>query len=99
MQKKPLLTDHTCKEITDLILSYLNDQMSANTKRKFQRHLKLCPDCVNFLNTYRTTMSQTQQVSVASMPAKVQANLLAYLQQKLRKLAALALFLVNQIVT
>jgi hypothetical protein len=31
----------------------VNDTLSPAVKRDFQRHLRICPDCVNFLNTYR----------------------------------------------
>src|SRR5262245_36699050 len=48
-----LLTNKTCKEITDLLFGYLDNTLSRSVMRDFQRHLRVCPDCVSFLNTYK----------------------------------------------
>lgn len=57
--------------MTDLILNYLLDPLSPTLKDEFERHLKICPACVNFLTTYPRTMSQTKSFSAATIPAKV----------------------------
>jgi hypothetical protein len=43
-----VLTNKTCKQITDLILDYLNDRLRPAVKRDFAQHLSVCPDCVPF---------------------------------------------------
>ena len=82
-----VLTDKTCKEITDLIFGYLNDQLSPRVKRDFQRHLRICPDCVNFLNTYQKTASVTRSIRPEEIPSKVRSNILDFLRARLRKSA------------
>jgi len=62
------LTNKTCKQMTDLVLDYLNDKLAPTTKRDFQRHLRICPDCVNFLNSYKKTVAVTG--SVARFPKR-----------------------------
>jgi hypothetical protein len=79
------LTDQTCKEITDLLYGYLNDQLSPKIKRDFQRHLRICPDCVNFLNTYKKTTSVTRSIRPEELPAKVRSNIMDFLRARLSR--------------
>jgi len=80
-----LLTNKTCKEITDLIFGYLNDTLSPSVKRDFERHLRICPDCVNFLNTYRKTAATSASLRPEAMPVKVRENILEFLRSRIRK--------------
>lgn len=50
-----------CKDITDLILDYLTEQLDPKTVRAYEKHLRICPDCVAFLRTYKKTMELTRQ--------------------------------------
>jgi hypothetical protein len=79
------LTSKSCKQIADLVLDYLNDNLMPNVKRDFQRHLRICPDCVHFLNTYKKTVSATRTVRPAEIPAKVKNNILDFLRKRTRK--------------
>ena len=80
-----LFTNRTCKEITALIYGYLNDTLSPSVKRDFKRHLRLCPDCVSFLKTYKKTMVASQSLRPAEMPANVRDNILDFLRNRIRK--------------
>lgn len=79
------MTSKSCKQIADLVLDYLNDNLMPNVKRDFQRHLRICPDCVHFLNTYKKTVSATRTVRPAEIPAKVKNNILDFLRKRTRK--------------
>jgi Putative zinc-finger len=81
------LTNRTCKEITDLIVGYLNNTLSRSVKRDFQRHLRVCPDCVNFLNTYKKTVATSRSLRPDEMPANVRDNILDFLRKRIRKSA------------
>lgn len=78
-------TNKTCKEISDLILGYLNDTLSRTVKRDFVRHLRICPDCVNFLNTYKKTAATAASLRPEAIPAKVRDNILEFLRSRIRK--------------
>jgi anti-sigma factor RsiW len=80
-----VLTNKTCKEITDLIIGYLDNTLSLTVKRDFERHLRICPDCVSFLNTYRKTAAASASLRPEAMPAKVRENILEFLRSRLRK--------------
>lgn len=79
------LTNRTCKEITGLIFGYLNDTLSRSVKRDFQRHLRVCPDCVNFLNTYKKTVATSRSLRSEEIPANVRDNILDFLRKRIRK--------------
>jgi anti-sigma factor RsiW len=50
----------SCKEVTDLIMEYLNGSMSPDVALAFEAHLADCPDCIAFLNTYKKTVELTR---------------------------------------
>ena len=85
------LTDKTCKQITDLVFGYLNDQLNPKMRRDFERHLDLCPDCVSFLKTYKKTIQASGTVSPAIIPAKVRNSILTFLRKQMRRVGAIIL--------
>lgn len=89
--------DDSCKKMTDLILNYVTDRLHPNLRDEFERHLKICPDCVNFLHTYRKTVSKTQSLRAADIPANVRENVLAFLRRRTQRLAAFFFYLIAQI--
>jgi Putative zinc-finger len=80
-----LSTNKTCKQMTDLIFDYLNDKLSPTVKRNFQQHLKICPDCVNFLSTYKKTVSVSRSIRSEEIPTRVRNNILNFLRLRTRK--------------
>jgi len=82
-----VVTERTCKEVTALILDYLNDVLNPSVKRDFKRHLRICPDCVNFLNTYKKATSVTRTIGPEEIPPKIRENILDFLRQRMRKSA------------
>jgi anti-sigma factor RsiW len=52
--------DTTCKDEIALIADYLSSSLSAGTTTVFEQHLKGCPDCVAFLQTYKKTIEVTR---------------------------------------
>jgi anti-sigma factor RsiW len=43
----------TCQELVEFLLSYLDGELSAGERNRFERHLEECPDCVAYLATYQ----------------------------------------------
>lgn len=80
-KKAPI--EKSCKEITDLVLDYLNDKLNPKIKREFVRHLRLCPDCVSFLNTYKKMVVTTGAINSEEIPADVRKNILNFLRKRI----------------
>lgn len=76
-------TGKSCKQITGLIYDYLNESLSPKRRRDFQQHLRICPDCISFLNSYRKTVSLTGTVRAEEIPAKVQERILDFLRKRM----------------
>jgi Putative zinc-finger len=81
------LTNRTCKEITDLIFGYLTNTLSRSVTQDFQRHLRVCPDCVNFLNTYKKTLTTSRSLRPEEIPTNVRDNIVDFLRKRIRKSA------------
>ncbi len=89
-------TDPTCRQATELIADYLSDRLDPVVKRKFERHLSICPDCVNFLNTYKKTVAAAGSLRVRALPVGLRNNVLSFLRKKMRPLGAVLLILAHQ---
>jgi anti-sigma factor RsiW len=46
----------TCRELADFIADYLAGEIPSETRRQFDHHLSLCPNCVNYLTQYKATV-------------------------------------------
>jgi len=89
-------TGKTCKQMSALILNYVTDRLSPRLTREFEQHLRICPDCVNFLNTYKKTVSVAGSISYSAIPTKVRNNVLAFLRKKMQRILACLFCLASQ---
>ena len=55
-----LKRDITCRDANDLLLDFINGELDPETNLEFEKHLKICPDCAAFLNTYKKTIELTR---------------------------------------
>ena len=46
----------TCREFDEFVMDYLGDELPAETRMEFDRHMSLCPPCVAFLQDYQKTI-------------------------------------------
>jgi anti-sigma factor RsiW len=51
--RKPYIT---CREVLDFIMAYLDGELTPDQKHEFERHLGVCPSCVNYLDSYKATI-------------------------------------------
>jgi len=45
-----------CSELIDFIADYLTGELPSDARFEFERHLKVCPPCVDYLQTYGDTI-------------------------------------------
>ena len=50
----------TCREFSEFVLAYLDGDLAASQHAVFERHLSLCPDCDNYMRTYKTSIDVTK---------------------------------------
>ncbi|HMP57969.1 MAG TPA: zf-HC2 domain-containing protein [Gemmatales bacterium] len=59
----------TCREITDFLCDYLDQSLPTDLRSRFEAHLADCPDCVNYLDSYATTLCLCRSAwSAADVP-------------------------------
>lgn len=42
----------TCREFIEFLMAYLGDELPPEQHAAFEDHLKICPNCVDYLQTY-----------------------------------------------
>jgi anti-sigma factor RsiW len=46
----------TCRELIEFLMDYLDDALGADERESFAAHLAVCPDCVRYVDDYRSTV-------------------------------------------
>jgi anti-sigma factor RsiW len=47
----------TCRELIAFLMAYLDGELPAASRVRFDEHLAVCPACVAYLKTYRQTIA------------------------------------------
>jgi anti-sigma factor RsiW len=64
----------TCRELIEFLDRYVEGELPALEVAEFDRHLAVCPDCVDYLHGYRETVRlageawRDEDVSLESVP-------------------------------
>jgi anti-sigma factor RsiW len=48
-----------CQQVVELVTDYLDGALSRSDRRRFERHLKGCPNCSRYLEQMRATIAAT----------------------------------------
>lgn len=54
MSSRPYIT---CRELIDFLHLYVSAELPHDQVVEFERHLSVCPSCVNYLRTYRASIA------------------------------------------
>lgn len=70
-----------CQElITNFLTGYLEGSLAADARADFEHHLDVCPSCVAYLQSYRTTIAATAaagRVAADDVPEELVQAILA----------------------
>ncbi len=50
-----------CSELAQFLDDYLDGKLEGETLEKFEAHLKLCPPCVQYIESYKSTIHMTHK--------------------------------------
>lgn len=75
----------TCKETIEILMDYLEATLSSEVNRELEEHLRGCPPCQAYLNTYRKTAELAGKVGRQEMPDEMKAHLREFLLAQLAK--------------
>ena len=74
----------TCERVTALIRDYLAGELNPEITEAFEEHLRLCRDCVAFINTYKKTTQAVESLRYADIPAEMQIRVRQFLRAKIK---------------
>ncbi len=75
-----------CKEvILDFLADYLDGALGPDVLADLERHLRDCPPCLAYLNTYKRTRELTGRAARVEMPAEMKDRLREFLLKQLAK--------------
>ena len=72
-----------CRDVVDLILTYLEGTLDPGERQAFESHIADCLSCWRFLQTYRETVALGQQLREEAIPTDVRERLGAFLRSRL----------------
>lgn len=52
----------TCKEFEDFVRAYVDDELPARQRSKFELHMRLCHECRQYLQAYQRTVEVSRAV-------------------------------------
>ena len=67
---KPSISEISCEECIAFLLDYLENQMTQEAHAVFDEHLKICPNCVVYLNNYLKTVKMAGKAWVVDPSLK-----------------------------
>jgi anti-sigma factor RsiW len=79
----------TCRELAELLLDFVADQLPPERREHIEQHLALCSSCVAYLEGYRLTVQMTRRLPRPPLPPDLARQLLALLEESERQQSAL----------
>jgi len=75
----------SCKKSIDVLIDYLDGQMTPEDEKHLQAHLSACPPCLDFLRTYKATPSLCKRALATRMPEELGQKLTEFLRAQVKK--------------
>ena len=75
----------TCRELTEFLDDYLAGALAADRRALFDRHLAVCPDCRNYLASYRATVRLVKAAGERTMQGVPEGLIKAVVAARERK--------------
>jgi len=72
----------TCREIVELLIDFLDNELPDERRRRLEAHLSLCEPCMAYLETYKVTIRLTRRLPDVSPPPELLQRLKAALYEE-----------------
>ena len=67
----------TCRDFADFLLDYVEGELPGETRRRFDEHMAICSDCVQYLQHYTETIKAGRLALADDLPADVPDELVS----------------------
>lgn len=64
-----------CREVVQLLIDFVSDELPADHRARVEQHLNRCPPCVVYLETYQLTIRLTRQLPCRPLPPQLAERL------------------------
>lgn len=78
-------TPAVCRDVVDLALEYIRQELPEEQANRLEKHLSRCPSCINFIRTYEYVPNVSREVLRRSMPSSVKESLMKFLHAEVRR--------------
>jgi len=70
-----LFEDLVCRDAVELVTDYLDGALSWRQRRRFERHLRACPNCQAYVAQIRTMVSTLGRVEPEALSPEARGDL------------------------
>jgi len=67
--------DIACKQAVELVTDYLEGTLSRRDRRRFEYHLRGCPNCSAYLEQIRMTIATTGMIDTEALSPEAKSDL------------------------
>ncbi len=68
--------DLVCQQAVELVTDYLEGSLSRRDRRRFERHLRACPNCSAYLEQIRATIALAGSIEVEELTSEAEQDLI-----------------------
>ena len=65
-----------CQQAVELVTDYLEGALSRRDRRRFEAHLRGCPNCTAYLEQIRTTIALSGSIQPEDLTPEARADLI-----------------------
>lgn len=76
------MTEIVCASGVELLIDYLEGVLPAELCASIDAHVRQCPRCVAFVESYHATPRILREATMAVLPADLEASLLRFLRSQ-----------------
>lgn len=77
------MTSPTCKDSVELLLEYLDGELSCELRARLEAHLGGCAPCEDFWKSYKATPGLCRKALIRDMPQEVVLKLTEFLRKEI----------------
>ena len=74
-----------CRELAELLIDFVSGECCPELRAEIEQHLKRCPPCVIYVETYRLTITMTRKLPPVPMPPQLADRLRQVLEAECRR--------------
>ena len=75
----------TCKDSVEVLLEYLDGDLTGELRARLEAHLGGCTPCEDFMRSYKATPALCRKALAREMPSEVATKLTDFLRHEMSK--------------